>query len=197
MMYLNTVEEIRSPVSARALIDWARLDENDPTVTPCLSIATSMVISYLKLDLLNRTWSLKFKEWPNAGTYMRDSISPNTLYARLIIELPNANLQSITSVRINNVLTTDYTVLDVNPAAIQFTDIATYDSDNYALEIDYIAGYGTNQNDVPMPIRDAILMTAAYISENRGGCSAGGSALEMSGAKMLLSPYAIRGGLVL
>jgi uncharacterized phiE125 gp8 family phage protein len=86
-------------------------------------------------------------------------------------------------------------VLDVKPAAIQFTDIATYDSDNYALEIDYIAGYGTNQNDVPMPIRDGILMTAAYISEHRG-CSAA-SALEMSGAKMLLSPYAIRGGIVL
>jgi uncharacterized phiE125 gp8 family phage protein len=197
MMYLNTVEEIRSPVSARSLIDWARLDENDPTVTSCLNIATSLVISYLKLDLLNRTWSLKFKEWPSVGTYMRDSISPNTLYARSIIELPNANLQSITSVKINNVLTTDYTVLDVNPAAIQFDDIATHDSDNYALEIEYIAGYGTNQNDVPMPIRDAILMTAAYISENRGGCSAGGSALDMSGAKMLLSSYAIRGGIVL
>lgn len=197
MMYLNTTDAIRSPVNARELIDWARLDESDPTIDSVLTIATSMVISYLKIDLINRAWSLKFKEWPTVGTYMRDSISPNTLYARSIVELPNANLQSITSVKINNVLTTDYTVLDVNPAAIQFDDIATYDSDNYALEIEYIAGYGISSNDVPKPIRDGILMTAAYISENRGGCSAGGSALDMSGAKMLLSSYAIRGGIVL
>lgn len=197
MMYLNTVDPIVSPVTNQALIDWARLDESDPTIDSVLTIATSMVISYLKIDLINRAWSLKFKEWPTVGTYMRDSISPNTLYARSIIELPNANLQSITSVKINNVLTTDYIILDGNPSALQFDNIATYNSDNYALEVEYVAGYGVNQSDVPAPIRDAILMTAAYISENRGGCSASGSALDMSGAKMLLSSYAIRGGIVL
>ena len=128
---------------------------------------------------------------------MRDAISPNTFYFRQIVELPNANLQSITSVKINNVLTTDYIILDGNPSALQFDNIATYNSDNYALEVEYVAGYGVNQSDVPTPIRDAILMTAAYISENRGGCSNGGSALDMSGAKMLLTAYAIRGGIVL
>ena len=196
-MYLNTVDPIVSPVTNQALIDWARLDESDPTVTSCLTIATSLVISYLKLDLLNRNWSLRFKEWPTVGTNMRDAISPNTFYFRQIVELPNANLQSITSVKINNVLTTDYIILDGNPSALQFDNIATYNSDNYALEVEYVAGYGLNQSNVPTPIRDAILMTAAYISENRGGCSTGGSALDMSGAKMLLTPYAIRGGIVL
>tara|TARA_R110000782_G_scaffold50196_4_gene108940 strand:+ start:588 stop:1175 length:588 start_codon:yes stop_codon:yes gene_type:complete len=195
-MYLNTVDPIVSPVTNQALIDWARLDESDPTVTSCLTIATSLVISYLKLDLLNRNWSLRFKEWPTVGTNMRDAISPNTFYFRQIVELPNANLQSITSVKINNVLTTDYIILDGNPSALQFDNIATYNSDNYALEVEYVAGYGVNQSNVPTPIRDAILMTAAYISENRGGCSTG-SALDMSGAKMLLTPYAIRGGIVL
>ena len=99
-MYLNTVDPIVSPVTNQALIDWARLDESDPTVTSCLTIATSLVISYLKLDLLNRNWSLRFKEWPTVGTNMRDAISPNTFYFRQIVELPNANLQSITSVKI-------------------------------------------------------------------------------------------------
>ena len=196
-MYLITTGALVSPVSSKQLSDWARLDEDDPTISATLTIATSLVINYLKLDLINRTWYLKFKDWPSVGTYMRDSLSPNNNYLRLRIELPKANLQSVTSVKINNVLTTDYTILGGNPSLLQFDDIATYDVDNYALEIEYVAGYGANARDVPETIRNGILMVAAYISENRGGCSSGGDPLTMSGAKSLLSAYAIRGGIVL
>jgi hypothetical protein len=110
--------------------------------------------------------------------------------------LPYTNLLSIVEVKTNSELTTDYTTILGTPTSLQFDSIATYDDDNYALEVEYTAGYGTEFEDVPRPIRDSILMLAAYVSAHRGGCDAG-NALEMSGAKTFLTPYAVNGGIVL
>jgi hypothetical protein len=196
MIYINTVDPIVAPLDPSELADWARLDSDDPTIPGILILATSLVINFLKVDLLTRAWSLKHKDWPTVGTYMRDSISPNTNYYKERIDLPYANLQAITTVKINNELTTDYIVLSSKPAQLQFDSVATYDNDNYALEVEYTAGYGLTFDDVPRPIRDAILMVGAYISSHRGGCDAG-DPLTMSGAKMFLTPYAVQGGIVL
>lgn len=195
-MFLTTSDQIVPPVSSQELADWSRLDSDDPTLRTALYIATNAVISYLKLDLINRSWLLRYREWPKIGTKLDYSISRNQSYWREIIELPNANLQSIESVKVNGVLTTDYIVLDGNPSAIQFETVPTYDNDNYALEVEYTAGYGSASAQVPEPIRTAIIMVASYISEHRGGCDTG-NALEMSGAKSLIASYAIRGGIVL
>lgn len=195
-MFLTTTDQINPPVSNQSLADWARLDIDDPTLAMTLSISTDAVISFLKLDLLNRAWVLRYKEWPKVGTMLNYSISRNQSYYKEIIELPNANLRSIESVKINGVLTTDYIILDGNPSALQFSTVPVYDNENYALEVNYTAGYGTSANDVPQPIRTAIIMLAAYISEHRGGCDMG-NALDMSGAKPLIASYAVRGGVVL
>jgi uncharacterized phiE125 gp8 family phage protein len=195
-MFLTTTDSIRPPVSTQELADWSRLDSDDSTLMSALIIATNAVVSYLKLDLINRSWSLRYREWPRIGTRRDYGISPNQSYYREIVELPNANLQSIESVKINGVLTTDYIVLDGNPSALQFESVPVYDNDNYALEVQYTAGYGTSSNDVPQPIKTAILMAASYITEHRGGCNMGDT-LDMSGAKSLLASYAIRGGIVL
>lgn len=195
-MFLTTSEPIRPPVSTQELADWSRLDIDDPTLMPALMIATNAVISYLKLDLINRSWSLRYREWPRIGTTRDYGISPNQSYYREIIELPNANLQSIESVKVNGVLTTDYIILGDSHSALQFNTVPTYDNENYALDVQYTAGYGASSSDVPQPIRTAILMAASYISEHRGGCDTG-NALDMSGAKSLLASYAIRGGIVL
>lgn len=195
-MFLTTTDQIRPPVSTQELADWSRLDSDDPTLTSALIIATNAVISYLKLDLINRSWSLRYREWPKIGTTRLYGISPNRSYHKEIIELPNANLRSIESVKVNGVLTTDYIVLDGSPSALQFDSVPVYDDENYALEVEYTAGYGSSSNDVPQPIRTAILMAASYISEHRGGCNMGDT-LDMSGAKSLLASYAIRGGVVL
>lgn len=195
-MFLTTSDQVRPPVSSQELADWSRLDSDDPTLVSALIIATNTIISFLKLDLINRQWVLRYREWPKVGTTRMYGISPNRSYSREIVELPNANLRSIESVKVNGVLTTDYIVLDGNPSALQFDTVPVYDDENYALEVSYTAGYGASSNDVPQPIKTAIIMLASYISEHRGGCDMG-NALDMSGAKMLLSSYAIRGGIVL
>lgn len=195
-MFLNTSTQLRSPVSTQELADWSRLDSNDPTLIAALSIATNAVISFLKLDLLNRAWVLRYKEWPKIGTTINCSISRNQSYYKEFINLPYANLRSIESVKINGELTTDYIVLDGNPASLQFSTVPVYDNESYALEVNYTAGYGVSANDVPQPIRTAIIMLASYISEHRGGCDMG-NALDVSGAKLLIASYAINGGIVL
>lgn len=196
MILASTTDVLKPPVRGFELSRWARLDSDDPTIETTLVLATSLVVSFLKQDLLTRNWSLKYKEWPTVGTYSSRAISPASACLKSCIELPNANLQAVTSVKVNNVVTTDYTIVAGKPTALQFDTIPTYDSDNYALEVEYTAGYGTSLESVPRPIRDAILMVAAYIAEHRGGCDSG-DAISQSGAKMFLIPYAVNGGIAL
>ena len=60
---------------------------------------------------------------------------------------------------------------------------------NNAIEIDYTAGYGTSETNVPVTLQRAVLETAAYLYSHRGeGCSAE-EASKKSGAMGVLQPY--------
>ena len=197
MYNIVTTDPLVSPATAQQLIDWARLDSDDPKVESSLLIATQLVISFLKLDLLARTYTLTYEEWPEVGTKEGSMLSRATSNRKFVIDLPYANALSITSVKVNNVLlvAADYRLIPGKPAQIIFDTAGYSDYDNAALEIVYSAGYGTNFTNVPASVIQGIVMTAGYVHARSGGCDMA-QAVNMSGASQLLRPYAVMGGLV-
>lgn len=63
-----------------------------------------------------------------------------------------------------------------------------------SLETVFKAGYGDNASDVPVAIRQGILVMAAYLYENRGDCPLAGGCgcVEMAGAGPTLDTYRVR-----
>lgn len=195
-MNIVTNDALVLPVTASELADWAKLDDSDPAITVALYAATSAVISFLSLDLIQRTWTLTHEDWPTVGTVKTPSLSPQVAGYKTVIDLPYANLISITSVEVNGEAYTDYREVKGKPAKLRFDSVAWHDSDNPAIEVVYEAGYGATTDDVPAPIKQAILMAASYMYNHNGMCDAG-DMLTMSGAKQVLIPFAVNGGIAI
>jgi uncharacterized phiE125 gp8 family phage protein len=127
------------------------------------------------------------------------------------MELPRAPVQSIVSVVVNDdrgnatvlpaatmPLVSPFTLLGYradlahHPARLYIgsstvlTDGRTLRSVNLeSVQIEYIAGYGSDATTIPQPILDAILLTTAFLYEHRG--DAGGDMPRA--AEWLLDPY--------
>ena len=196
MYSIVTLDALSAPVSREDLIDWARLDSDDPKIDSCLLIATSQVIAFLRLELLPRAYTLTYEDWPIVGTVTSPSLSRNNYAYKSRIDLDYANLVSITSVKINDVaLTTDdYRLIPGKPYQIEFDQISFSNNDTSALEVQYTAGY-TDFSKVPEAIKQGVKMVAAYIHAHSGGCDSG-DAVKLSGAAELLRPYAVSAGLI-
>lgn len=192
MYDIETLDPLVSPASAQELIDWARLDSDDPKIAGSLLAATRIVISFLKLELLPRTYTLTYEDWPTVGTTTGRTLSAASYQNKLRVDIPYANLLSVTSVKVNgDVLPTDcYKIIKGKPDKIQFETIGYNNLDTAAIEMIYSAGFTT----VPAPIVQAVVMAAAYVHAHAGGCDSG-SALNESGAVELLRPYAVMAGL--
>ena len=197
MYSIVTTDPLVSPATAQELIDWARLDSDDPKIAPSLLTATRLAISFLKLELLPRTYTLKYEDWPIMGTVGGSRLSRCTYSSKLRIDIPYANTISITSVTVNGVVlaATDYKIIKGKPDKIQFETVGYNDTENTALEIIYSAGYGATAVNIPRPIIQAIVICAGYIHAHSGGCDTG-NAIQQSGAAELFRPYAVMGGLV-
>lgn len=196
-MNIETNEPLVSPVFASELVRYARLDSDDPMIDTVLLSATSAVFSFLKQDLTTRTWTLTYKDWPIEGTTSTaSSISRQNYAYRQRIELPYANLVSVESVTVNGEIVTDYQVIKGKPYMVEFDTIGYTQDDNDALVVTYKAGFGDSTADVPQAIRNAIMMTASYIHAHNGACDYT-DALNASGAKQLLIPYAAKAGIVI
>lgn len=193
-MSFSTNDALIPPVSEQEVAEFARLDDDDPTIRGSLIVATSLVISYLKRDLINREYTLRIKDFYEGkydrGIYKKDKA------VSLKINLPMANLFELKEVYINNVLSEDYNVDSGKQSAITLNNLpASTTPDDDDIVVNYIAGYGYSKDDVPEDIKQAVIMLAAYLNIHRV-CSPS-DALMMSGAKDLLSQHAVMGGFVI
>lgn len=195
-MQIETNDPLESPVFASELANYAKLDDDDPMIDTVLLSATSAVVSFLKQDLMTRTWKLTYRTWPTVGTPHYKQTYRSNYYMRHLIELPYTNLVGVDSVLLAGEATTDYLVNSGKPYTLEFDTFSTFGDDQNALEITYRAGFGDSTADVPQPIRNAIMMTAGYIYAHNGACDYN-DALAMSGAKQLLTPYAVKAGIVI
>lgn len=59
-----------------------------------------------------------------------------------------------------------------------------------AIQVDYLAGYGDAANDVPNPLKQAVLMLIGHFYENREAINIGNIVTELPfGVKVLIQPY--------
>lgn len=183
-----TSDPLVAPVSASDAADYIGCDSSDPLLPGILMSATDAVIQHLGLDLLKRSWVLTHWDWPAIGTITSPNLGSRQWSAAGEIALPFANLVSVTSVTVyGTTLAADQ--YDARGNRLRFdTPSISYDSDDAAIIVEYDAGYGENNSDVPDSIKQAILMVASFLFEHRGSCDATG-ALTKSGAQFALQPH--------
>lgn len=134
--------------------------------------------------LVNQGWLAKFCEWPSCG----------------ILRLPFPDVSAAT-VKYFDADNVEQTVAGASVAVlsdelgsyVRFSDSYTfptlYDDRGDAVQVTLTAGYGAAAEDVPPPIKTAILLTAAHWFEHREAVGDGSLKELPLGAYALVAPY--------
>lgn len=158
-----------------------RIETNDEDgfLDICISTATQWAENYLNRSLISQTWELYLDKFTDE------------------IFIPYAPLQSVISIKYydeNNVLqtlpATNYevdtlsTIGRIRPA-LGYSWPNTYSKYN-SITVQFVAGYGDSNNDVPQQIRNGILYTVYQLMEDRE------STKKLPGAvESMLFPYCV------
>lgn len=196
--YALKVGEALCPATEQDLKDYLRIeDESCGSLEFYLDAANKAVIAFLGQALITNEYTLVFDGYPFDGTATY-GLSQDTIFYKDWIELPYANLVSITNVKVidaddnseTTITSADY-LLDTfsTPARIRFTNKPVMGMRD-RLKIVYKAGYGTDTENVPKGIRLGIVQVAGYLYDHRGECSPE-EAITKSGAGMALNPYRV------
>jgi uncharacterized phiE125 gp8 family phage protein len=196
--YALKVGESICPATEQDLKDYLRIeDESCGSLEFYLNAANKAVIAFIGQALIENEYTLVFDGYPFNGTATL-GLSRDTTNFQEWIQLPYANLLEIESVEIldnddgtaTEVEPEDY-LLDTfsTPARIRFINMPVMGLKD-RLKIVYMAGYGTDTEDVPKGIRLGIVQVAGYLYDHRGECSPE-EAITKSGAGMALNPYRV------
>ena len=180
------------PVDLATAKNYLKVDGNtdDTLITDIIVAARMNAESYTKRAYINQDWTLWLNEWPSSpsGRWYESNVQqlPKSITTgRGEIQLPLAPLSTVVFIR----------TWDQNDAQA-IVDPATYRAIAYAgpyaqrgvlkpistqtwptgtvlrnidpIEIIFTAGYGATANDVPAPIKQAILYDVAEMYKNRG-----------------------------
>ncbi len=188
-----TLRQLSGPggpaVPLLALQEHLRVDDDAlPEVSGYLQAATAWVESYLSRSLITQNWRLELQNWPAGRS----------------IELRRGPVASILSIRclgldgVESEVPEELWVLDgaAVPSSLYLKAGATWPAAQRqpgAIKIEYSAGFGESWNDVPEPIRLALMMLTAHFHENREA-AAPGSPMGMIpfGVPLLLDQYRTR-----
>lgn len=177
------------PLALSDLKNHLRVDSNDDDeyVQDLMQTARIMVEQYTNRALLTQTYDFYYDCFP-AGD---------------IIEIPIAPLQSVTHLKyINNSETlttysTDYYTVDTTGQCGRI--IHDYDTawpDVYGgrnqVQVRAVVGYTTSKN-VPLPLRQAMMLIAGHLYENRENSLVNATAMKLpQGAEHLMRNYRAR-----
>lgn len=191
------VGQTLSPSTQQDLTEFLRLDLDDcENLQIYLDTATSAVISYLGLALLDQQFVFVTDGFPYNGT-ATNGLSPSAVRYQNWIELPYSNITTNLEIKTIDeygvetlVDPTDYVLDGLSiPNRVRFINI-TFLSEEGRLKFTYTTGYGNDSEDVPNAIRLGILQVAGYLYEHRGQCTPA-QAISESGAGMSLQPYKV------
>lgn len=180
-------DAVIEPVTVSEVKNHLRVTDNseDALIAGLITSARKYVEQVTRRSLINQTWRLYIDDFPNSDS----------------IELPFPPLVSVTHVKYydeNNTLQTlsgsiYQTDNRSTPGEIELTASgawpATADEKVNAVEIEYIAGYGSSASAVPSPIRLAITHLVSHWFENREPFSAVQLNLVPTTFEMILMPY--------
>jgi uncharacterized phiE125 gp8 family phage protein len=166
-----------------------RIDDadNDGLITNLISAVESYLDGYsgiLGRALINQTWRVNLIDWPCD-----------------VIRLPMAPVSAITSIKYyddsnvqQTVTASDYSLHEdaLSPYVKfipAFSAPGVYDRDN-AIEVLFVAGYGSAASNVPAAIRAAALLLVGHWYENRENVVIGQTVVELPMAvNSLLAPF--------
>jgi uncharacterized phiE125 gp8 family phage protein len=166
---------------------YLRLDDEaeDTLVTTLITAARLHVEGVTGRALLAQSWRLVLDRWPESR----------------IVKLPVAPLISLTAITAYDGDGTGHDIAlaqflpetAVAPAQLMLPQtIAGMPAlrERMGLEIDYVAGFGSEASDVPADIRQALLRLVAYWFEHRDAVIVAGSgAIVPHGFDRALTPY--------
>lgn len=188
--YARTTDPLTAPIDLSVLADWVGVDDHDRALPIVAQSATGAVVRYLSRDLIARDWVTIYWDWPVIGTKHPVSISRYNGRYRKQIDLPYASLISVASVELYGKTLTEFVEREdsiVIPSTIR-TVLAYGQNDEPAIRVQYRAGFGECDDDVPDEIIHAVLMLASFYYEHRGECDVN-QALHRSGAADALNPW--------
>ena len=180
--YEITIPPANLPVLFTEASEWCRdIDVADTSlVNSLLSAANDQVELLTNRVLVSRTITGKFSNF---------SFSKFENY--YFVEIRRAPLVSVTTVKVNGalLLSSDYIVKNKNGfSRILFKNDYSLDSSlDYAIEVEFVAGYTT----VPPGIITAIKEIVLFWYENRGDVSTDGKMIFPLSAKLILNQYKI------
>ena len=212
-----TTPPVKEPVTLEELKAQLRITKNDENayLTNLIIAAREEIENYLRKKLITQSITMVLDQWPFSvfadweGT-IETAIAE--VSGQAVISLWFPPLQSVTAITVtladattevwadsNYLVDTstenDYGRIIVKRDAALITNI----QQAIAVSIEYVAGYGDDESDVPFAIRQAIMMYAAYLYQNRGDCTGtskvsykrGETPLDVSGAAGMLGRFRI------
>ena len=159
--------------------------DEDSYITSLITAATQAAQNYTNSYFINTTLRMNFSYFPD---------SEFRLYGGKINSVSNIKYYNA-----SDVLTTwdasNYSVnLDSEPCLITYGSSSTvpntYIKTN-AVVATYVSGYGPSSSDVPMSIRQAILILIGHFFENRQEVVFGSPKVMPKASEWLLEPYRI------
>lgn len=190
MALMLTTPPATEPVSVEAAKAWLRVShsDDDALIADLIRSAREHVETRTGGVLITQSWRERLEDWP------RDRLSASGL----AVQLARAPLISVEAVRVRG---RDGALTDWDPAEYRFETgepgrlvailpftLPRPDHRGGGIEIDFTAGYGETPDDVPAPLRAAILhLVAASYGADRGEGGESPPAPDM--VDRLLAPY--------
>ncbi len=175
------------PVTLAEAKAFLRVDDSaeDAFITTLITAARLHVEGTTGRALIAQTWRVSLDDWPTNRE----------------VQLPIGPMVSLTSVTVFDAdgVGSDLSLVqfqpETNAVPARVFLPTTIDGqpvmrDRAAIQIDYVAGYGTDPEDVPMDIRQAVLSLIGYWFEHRDAVViAGSGAIVPAGFDRLISAY--------
>lgn len=176
------------PVSLTNVKAWLKipstLSADDTLITALIKAAAGYFEKVTGRDLITKTYKTYLDRFPYISDLDYYSGWSN-LYPKYNdngIVIRKSKLQSITSIQYyyeGSLTTWDssnyYTTSENDFSAIYLADGISFPSDvdtrKQAVEINFTAGYGVADTDVPEDVQQSLLQFISYLYENRGDCS--------------------------
>jgi uncharacterized phiE125 gp8 family phage protein len=205
-----TTAPAAEPVSADDLRTHLRATSTelpDAEADDIIEDARKFIEDTIGIAFINQTWRLSIDRWPGGREAWWDGVRETSITeiynasTTQSLYLPRYPLSSITSITTydedsNSTAVTVANVFDVDtnslPGRITLKRGQTWPvalRANNAIEIVYVAGYGTAGTDVPSPEKRAIKQMAAYMYSHRGDDCDPANAFIKSGASSIFDSY--------
>lgn len=188
MALVMQTAHVAEPISVAEAKAYLRIDGSSEDVLISSLILTSRlhIEAALGLALMDQEWRLVLDRWPVSG----------------VVRLPLRPLQSVSEVRVfdadgsASIVDPGSYIVDTagTPPRLIATAAGWPKPGQVAngIEIDFSAGYGAVAEDVPEPIRQALLLLAAHWYEHRDPIEIGSGGSAIPGdVSRLLKPYRV------